>query len=141
MNSKNIFRVVMALVLIAALAGLGAGVYYFGFNQGLASAPEFAAGKTFDSVFPFHPGMAAMHRPFGFGFFGPLSCLGPLFLFMLVIFALRALFWGGPRGRHFMHGPWGAHCSDANGHDVPPMFAEWHRRVHAQPEETPPAEQ
>ena len=63
----------------------------------------------------------------GVGCFGILI---PLFLFFLAMKAFRFMFWG-PRFGHHMHGhgPWRGHMGE-NG--LPPMFAEWHKRAHAE---------
>jgi hypothetical protein len=81
--------------------------------------------------YPYY-GYGPFHRPFGFGF-GFLGCLIPLFLFFLLFGAFRFLFWGPRWGWHRGgHGPW-RHAWGEGG--VPPMFEEWHKRAHGQPEE------
>ena len=44
---------------------------------------------------------------------------------------LDALFWGPRWGWGHHHGSWGRHWENG----VPPMFEEWHKRAHGQPEE------
>jgi hypothetical protein len=66
-------------------------------------------------------------------FFGCFGILIPLFLFFLAFAAMRHLFWGpgfGWRHHMHMHGRWGD--KSRWGEDVPPMFAEWHRRAHGE---------
>jgi hypothetical protein len=133
MNGKIVFRIVSALVLVAAIAGIA----FFAFNAGVAQgspvtiqAPE---GQSAQAPYPsFGYGMP-FHRPFGmmgFGCFGPLIAL---FLFFLAMKAFRFMFWG-PRCASGMHGhgPWRGRW-DGNG--LPPMFAEWHKRAHEAPAE------
>ena len=129
MNGRIVFRVIAALVLIAAIAGLG----YFAFNAGVAQGtatnlPETQSGQA---PYPYYGyGMRFWHpSPFtGFGCFGPL--LG-LFLLFVALRAFGFLFWG-PRWGHMHHGPWHRGWGDES--DVPPMFQEWHRRAHGEPE-------
>jgi hypothetical protein len=136
MNGKIGLRIVSALVLIAALAGIA----FFAFQAGVAKgspvtiqAPE---GQAVPAPYPYYGYGYGMpfHGPFGFG----LGCFGPLlafFLIVLVFKSFRMLFWGprwGHMGHHGGHGPWGRHWENG----VPPMFEEWHKKAHGeQPEE------
>ena len=69
---------------------------------------------------------------FGFGCFGILI---PLFLLFLAFSAMRHLLWGprwwGHRMHMHRHGPWEE--KGPWGDEVPPMVAEWHRRMHGEP--------
>jgi hypothetical protein len=132
MFKQIIFRVLAALVLLAAIAGLAG----FAFNAGMArgavlnlQAPAAVAGQAL----PYYSyGMPFMHRPFGFGILGILA---PLFLLFLAFGAFRRMLWGprfgGHHGMHMMHGPC-AEKGPGSPDFVPPMFAEWHRRAHDQ---------
>ncbi|MBN2118717.1 MAG: hypothetical protein JW730_19260 [Anaerolineales bacterium] len=136
MNGNNIgLRIISALVLVAAIAGIAYFAFQAGVVQGSPVTIEAPSGETVPAPYPYYGygyghGMP-FHRPFGFGFFGFLLLL---FLFFVALRALRFLFWGprwgwGPHG----HGPWGRW---ENG--MPPMFEEWHKRAHGeagQPEE------
>jgi hypothetical protein len=133
MNGKIVLKIVSALVLIAALAG----IVFFAFNAGVAQGvatklPESAAGSA-PAQYPYYAGPLFWHPYpfFGFGF----GCFAPLIGLFLVFLALRAfsfLFWGHRWG-HYRGGHWGdKHGSGENG--VPPMFSEWHRRAHGDPE-------
>ncbi|HEY3312379.1 MAG TPA: hypothetical protein VGK00_12130 [Anaerolineales bacterium] len=130
--SKNIgLRILAAVVLLAAIAGIAA----FAFNAGMARGttlniqapaaggqpvPYYGYGMPYPHPFPF----------FGFGCFGLLL---PLFLLFLAFGAFRHLLWGPRMGWHHMHhfrnGAWGEKAEDSD--FVPPMFAEMHRRAHA----------
>ncbi len=125
---RIIWRVLVALVLIAAILGIGAYAYNLGIAQGLAQKVQIQPGV------PVQLPHLYFGNPFlGFGF-GLFQCLIPLFLFFLVFGCLQALFWRGSMGwGHMHHRRWG--WRDDNGKDVPPFFTEWHRRAHAQPEE------
>jgi hypothetical protein len=104
------------MVLVAAAVGVVA--YSAGVNHGLAVAAT-------SSSLP--PGAAApylWHRPWGFGFLGPLG-----FVFLWVLLA-RFFFWGGLYRR-------GWHRGDYEG---PRGFDEWHRRAHERMNQQPPAE-
>ena len=132
---KNIvFRVISAIVLLAAIAGIAG----FAFNAGMLRGESLSVQAPAAGVPPV-PGyaypMPFMHPFFGFGFLGLLV---PLFLLFLAFGAFRRMLWGPRWGmmhhmhnmRDMQHGPWGEH----NGDFVPPMFAEFHRRAHAAPE-------
>jgi hypothetical protein len=126
---RILWRVLVALVLVAAIIGIGVYAYNIGMAQGLAQKIPVPAGESLQMPY-LHYG----HPFFGFGF-GLLGCLVPLFLLFLVFGSLRALFWHGPMGwSHMRRRHWG--WNDENNKDIPPFFSEWHRRVHGEPEET-----
>ena len=131
MNGNITLRVLAALILIAAVAG----VAFFAFNAGVArgspvtiQAPSGQTGQP--PAYPYSGFGYPFHRPFGFGF-GFLGCLFPLFLFFLIFGAFRFLLWGPRWGwRHHMYGrgPWGMGWHEG----VPPAFEEWHKRAHGE---------
>ena len=124
---RILWRVLAALALVAAIIGIGVYAYNLGMTQGLAQKITVPAGAAVPLSY------MRFGHPFGFGF-GLLGCLVPLFLLCLVFGSLRALFWHGPLGMRAMHHRnWG--WRDGNGKGVPPFFAEWHRRAHAEPED------
>ncbi len=125
---RILWRVLVAVVLVAAIIGIGVYAYNIGMAQGLAQKVQVPAGESVRMPY-LHFG-----QPFwGFGF-GLLGCLVPLFLLFLVFASMRALLWHGPMGwRHMHRRHWG--WRDENDKDVPPFFAEWHRRAHGEPEE------
>ncbi len=127
MNGKIGLRIVSALVLIAAIAGIGFFAFRAGVVQGSPVTIEAPSGEAVPA--PYYGYGMPFHRPFGFG----LGCFGiliPLFLFFLAMKAFRLMVWG-PRWGYMGHrGPWGRHWEGG----VPPMFAEWHKRVHEVPE-------
>ena len=127
------WRIVVVLVLVAAILGIGVYAYNIGMAQGLAQKVTVPAAESVPV-----PYMHFWPPFFGFGYgFGFLGCLIPFFLLCLVFGSMRALLWHGPMGwRHSMHrGHWG--WRDENGKGVPPFFEEWHRRAHGEPEEEP----
>lgn len=122
MNGKMIVRVVVGLIVIALLVGAGIAIYKAGVAQGLLlgdKLPLPAAGTVPARVW----GAPYAHRPFGFGVLG---CLAPLF-FLLLVFAFIRMTFGGWR-RHWGHHGGCGHPGMAR--DIPPMVAEWHRRLH-----------
>ncbi len=125
---RILWRVLVVLVLIAAVVGVGAYTYNLGIAQGVAQKLPAAAAGTAPVPYPYFYG-----HPFFWGGFGFLSCLIPLFLFFLIFGSLRALFWHGPMGygRMHRHGWW----RDEEGKGVPPYFAEMHRRMHETPDD------
>lgn len=118
--------ILVALLVVGAIAGIGARVYDMGVARGLAESGRVAApppGAPSPPYGPYPYYGPFYHGPFGFGFFGLLFPL----LFLFLIFALiKGLFWR----------PWRWYGS---GHGttkgVPPMFEEWHRRAHESPGE------
>src|SRR5215204_620789 len=134
MNGKIGLRIVSALVLLAALAGIAFFAFQAGIAQGSPITLEAPAGdaNALPMPYPYYGYGHGMrfHHPFGFGFgcFGPLIAL---FLFFLALKAFRFTFWGSRwghmHGHH--HGPWGGRHWE-NG--VPPMFEEWHKKAHGE---------
>ncbi|HZY41344.1 MAG TPA: hypothetical protein VFF59_05000 [Anaerolineae bacterium] len=122
------FRVVLALVLIGAVVGLGAGVYNAGVTRGITAVGQVALPDGANGVGPY--AYYGLHRPWGFGF-GLFGLIGPLLFFFLIFAIVRGLFFRGGRGP-WGHGPWNRGDWDKN---VPPMVQEWHRKMH----ETEPA--
>jgi hypothetical protein len=130
-----VFRIFFCLVLIAAIAGIALLAYNAGVSHGTAintqtptiqnGGPSYPAyGMPFWWPFPF----------LGFGFFGVLALL---FLLSVAFGAARLMLWGPRFGWHRMqrrHGFWG---DQGSGEDIPPMFAEMHRRMHAADEGKP----
>jgi hypothetical protein len=115
MGNRFAFRLLIALLAIAAIAAVGVYSYNLGVAHGLVqSGHEFAAPGA-------GPPFAYWPHPWAFGF-GFFPFLPLLFIFFLMLL-LRGLFWRGPWGRG------GGYCQGG----VPPAFEEWHRRVHAQP--------
>jgi hypothetical protein len=124
---KILWRVLAALVLIAAILGIGVYAYSLGTAHGLAQQIQVPAGQAVQMPY-LHYG----HPFFGFGF-GLFGCLIPFFLLCLVFGSLRAIFWHGPMGMRHMHRrDWD--WRNENGKGVPPFFAEWHRRAHSVPD-------
>lgn len=131
--SRVIWKTILVLVLIGAVVGLGFYAYQLGVAQGAAHNAAVTPGTAPAPVVPYY-GVAYWPPFYGFGF---LYCLIPFFLFFLFFAALRGLFWHGRGGWRRMHyGPWG-YPRNGEGSDwkdnVPPMVAEWHRKMHEQP--------
>jgi hypothetical protein len=131
MNGNNItLRVISALILIAAIAGIGFFAYQAGVAHGSPVTIQAPSGQTqaVPAPYPYYGWGAPFFRPWGFGF-GFLGCLIPLFLFFIVFGAFRFLLWGPRWGwGHHRYGPWGRHWENG----VPPMFEEWHKRAHGE---------
>jgi hypothetical protein len=130
MNGNNTgLRIVAALVLVAAIAGIAYFAFQAGVIRGSPITIEAPSGENVPAPYPHYGYGMPFHRPwgFGFGFFGFLLLL---FLFFAALRAFRFLLWG-PRwgwGPHH-HGPWGRGWEN----HVPPMFEEWHKRAHGEP--------
>lgn len=133
MNTNTGFRILAALVLVAAIAGIAFFAYQAGMAQGSPVTIEAPSGGSVPAPYPYPYYGMPFYRPWGWGWgFGCFGILIPLFLFFLAIKAFRFAFWGPRWGWHHQHGLWGRGW---NG-DVPPMFEEWHKKAHGeQPEE------
>ncbi len=130
------WRIIVVLVLLAAIAGLGVYLYNVGLTNGLAQKAVAPGGTTQPAPYPFY-----WPPFFGYGF-GFLGCLIPLFLFFVILGTMRMLFWHGPMGwrRHaWRHGPWGWREGEERG--VPPFFEEWHKRAHGETPSEPEQKQ
>lgn len=128
--SRIFYKTILALVLIAAIVGLGFYAYQLGVTRGIAHSSALSTGTAPTQMVPYY-GMGYWPPFYGFGF---LACLIPLFLLFLVFIAFRGLFWHGrPGWRRWHHGPW-SYPRNGEGSDwkdgVPPMVAEWHRKLH-----------
>src|SRR5215208_2022634 len=93
MNNNIGLRIVAALVLIAAVAGVAFFAFQAGIAQGSPVTIEAPAGQTAPAPYPYYGWGMPFHRPFGFGF-GFFGFLILLFLFFAALRALRFLFWG-----------------------------------------------
>lgn len=131
-GNNNGLRIVSALVLIAAVAGIAFFAFQAGVMRGSPVTIEAPSGESVPAPYPYYGHGMSYHRPhFGFGF-GFFDFLITLFLFLLALRAFRFLFWGSRWGHHKGH--WGRHWEGG----APPMFEEWHKRAHGeagQPEE------
>ncbi|HEY2980957.1 MAG TPA: hypothetical protein VGJ22_07250 [Anaerolineales bacterium] len=130
MDGKIGLRIVAALVLVAAIAGIGFFAYQAGVAQGSPVTIQAPAGEPVPAPYPYYGYGMPFHHPFGFGF-GCFGLLLPLFLLLIALKAFRVMLWG-PRWGHMHHnGPWGRHSEGG-----PPFFEEWHKRAHGeQPED------
>ena len=134
MNGKIFARIIAALVLVAAVAGIA----FFAFNAGVAQGvatklPQTATQPGTGTMPYFHNGAPFFWHP-GFGIFGGL--FGLLIGFFVLMFVIRLISFVvfGPRwgwgGGHMAHRAW-RHGWTEDG--VPPMFKEMHDRAHGNP--------
>ncbi len=108
----------IAILVIAAVVGIGVYAYNAGVAQGLVDSGKLAPPSTAIAPYPYY-------RPFFFHPFGVFGWLVPLFFFFLIFALIRAIFWRG----HWGWGP-GMHRAYWGEHGAPPMFEEWHKRAH-----------
>lgn len=112
-GAKGAFNVrglgLIATILVAVLVGVAG--YRIGISQSIAQGGV-----------PVVAPIGYYYHPFVFGFLGLLF---PLLFFFLVFGVLRSLFWRGWGGGWHSYGP---RRPDA----APPMFEEWHRRMHGE---------
>lgn len=133
MNENNTgLRVLSALLLVAAIAGIAFFAFRVGVAQGSPVTIEAPSGQaqTVPAPYPYYGYGMPFYHPWGWGFgFGFLGFLIPLFLFFLALRAFRFLLWGSRWGwGHRHHGPWGRNWENG----VPPMFEDWHKRAHGE---------
>jgi hypothetical protein len=136
MNRSIFLKIILTIVLIAALAGLGFIIFNAGVARGMAFSARLPQGEGLRALPYFAMPHARMY--YGFGGFGFLGLLVPIFLILLIFFTIRGLFWRVPRTWSHMHSSyWGDPFKRGDWeHNVPPMFEEWHRRVHKKSSET-----
>jgi amino acid transporter len=132
MEGKVWLRIVAALVLIAAVAGITFFAYQAGVVHGSPITVQAPNGQTAPAPYPYYGyGMPWHVFPFfGFGF----GCFGPLIALFLLFIALRAIsfiFWG-PRWGWGHRRMWRHGWYEEGG--VPPMFKEMHDRAHGKPD-------
>jgi len=107
MNRRVVSIILMALLVLGAIAAVGAYEYRVGLARGLEASGKLPAGPGGWPVWPYP--YWGFHT---FGFVFPL-------LFLFLIFGVaRRLFWWGPRGRGYGR------------RDLPARFEEWHRKAH-----------
>jgi hypothetical protein len=68
MNDKIGLRIVSALILIAAIAGIGFFAFRAGVSQGSPITIEAPAGQSVPAPYPYYGYGMPFHRPFGFGY-------------------------------------------------------------------------
>ena len=126
MNGKIVLRVVSGLVLLAVIGAIAFFAFQAGIAQGSPVTIEAPSGESVPAPYPsfgYGYGMR-YHHPFGWGF----GCLIPIFAVFLLVLALksfRMMLWGPRWGWGHRHGRWGE-CG------VPPMFEEWHKKMHGE---------
>jgi hypothetical protein len=147
MNRRVVLGIFVVLLLVVGAVAVGGLAYRAGVVQGLADSGKLVAPQGGGpGVTPFYYGGPGFYgRPFGFGGFGFLGCLFPLLGIFLFFAIMRLIFWRGGWGgrggwgRHGWGGPEGQGQNwGPGGEGVPPMFAEWHKRAHGEPTQTPP---
>ena len=116
MNRTIVWRIVVALAVIAGIAGAA----YLAFNTGAAYG--LAQSGNLPELTDLPPRWMAYHHYGFFGFPG-LRCLSVLAIFFLIAVFLRGLC-----GWHHPHS-WRGHYGPC-GEGVPPFIEEWHRRMH-----------
>jgi hypothetical protein len=125
MNGRGIFGLLVTIVIVAAMVGIGIGVYNAGVNDGLAEAARAAqaAGDAPAVVYPPYVGH------YGYGWGGGFGAFGILFWilgFFLIFGLIRAAFgWGRWGGGGRGGGGWASREE---------RVAEMHRELHRRDE-------
>jgi len=131
---KNIFKIIIAVVLIGAIVTVGVFSYRYGVADGIAQNIDVEAlqegsvpFKRGMNPYGMHPGMTGFHT----GRFTFMRILGGVFFFFIIIGLIRMLFFRRSFARWKMHAPGRRYCgSGAFEGDVPPYAAEMHKKMH-----------
>ncbi len=123
MNGHWFVRLVLVVLLVAVMGGFAAYAYNVGIAQGIAQSGTSIAPAVGVAPFPYYSPAFFFH-PFGF-----LGCLFPLFFVLLFFGLVRGIFGGGRRG-------WMHHRGEMGEKGAPPMFEEWHRKMHERQAQT-----
>jgi hypothetical protein len=102
--------ILIAILLIAVVAGIGIYAYDVGASQGAVDSVNLIPPATGAAPYMYY-------RPFFFHPFGFFGLLVPIFFIFLLFALIRAIFWGWGHHRHWDDG-------------VPHRFEEWHKRAH-----------
>ena len=132
MNKSIVWRIILVVILAAAIIGFAAFAYNAGVSQGMAVNVQTTTGQPVPAPVPYY---GYWHWGPWFPGFGILACLVPLFFFFLFFVLLRGIFfWGGPRRWGYMHhggmGPMGEK-SEWREH-IHSTFNEWHDQAHSE---------
>lgn len=131
-------RILSGLLLIAVIAGIAVLAFNAGVARGTGTNIQVPSGQNGNPTYPFYG--FPFWWPFPFFGFGFLGLLALLFLLSVAFGAFRMMLFGpriGWRRWQRGYGHWG---EQGAGEDIPPMFTEMHRRMHAA-EESKPADQ
>jgi len=146
MNKSIIWRIILVVILAAAIIGFAVFAYNAGVSQGMAVAAQSASSQSAGGATAVQPVPVPAPYPyygywhwgpwFGYPGFGFLGCLVPLFFFFLIFFLLRGLFfWRGPRHWGYMHGGMGPMGEKSEWRErIHSTFNEWHNQAHSETE-------
>lgn len=106
-----IFRLLVALVLLAGLVGVVTMAFRSGYSQGyVLGAAADGDGEQLTYGVPMMPGIVPYHRAPFFPPVGLFFCGGMLFLFLLgALFRPRHWHRYPGKAKYHWHGPWGWH--------------------------------
>jgi hypothetical protein len=138
MTRHIVFRIIAAVVLLAAIAGIVFLAFSAGMAYKLPANAQAPAVQNGGMPAPYYYGWWHPFPFFGFGGFGCLIPLAFLFLLFVAFGSMRRMIWGPRWGMmHHMHHH--GHWEGKDGEEgVPPMVSEWHRRMHGQPDDETP---
>ena len=111
MDGRFFYRMVLGIVLVAALIGIGVYVFDAGMAQGLAEGARATGQTPAAQVYPYGYRGPWFH-PFGWG----LGILFPILFFFLIFGLVRAILWRPFYGWH--------------GGERMTQLEDWHRRMH-----------
>ena len=130
MSRRFVFSALVALLVLFGVAAVAVGYFAYGagFAQGVSQGAAVVVPDGAPAVVPFYYGRP-FYPGFGWGPFGFLSCLFPLFGILLFMSVLRVVF-----GHTWRRGGWGGPGRMGWSHEGGPSsrFEEWHRRAHGE---------
>lgn len=131
---KNIYKIILTLVLIGAIVAVGVFSYRSGVSYGIAQNIDVEALQ--EGAVPFmrgmnhygmHPGMTGF-KSGGFTF---MRILGGLFFLFIIVGLIRKLFFRRSFAHWPMHAPGRRFCGNGTYEgDVPSYVAEMHKKLH-----------
>ena len=130
MNGKTGLRIVSALVLIAAIAGIAFFAFQAGVAQGSPITIEAPSGETAPVPYPYYgtdmgcPSIVRIRIWIRLRLLR--SCCS---LFFLLFMSLPLPLLGSTLGTGVIMAHGGRHWGEGG---VPPMFEEWHKRAHGE---------
>ena len=135
MSNKVWFRVLISVFLLVALLGAGLQIYKMGMLQGATVSIDGELPATIAERYLPSAETIPAYAHGRMMFFSPLRFIGGFFFLLFILAGFRMVIFGcrGPRRFHRYANMYGC-----NGENVPPMVAEWHRKMHEQ--ESPKSE-
>jgi hypothetical protein len=150
MEGKSGFRIVIAVIVIAVLAIIGSNLFNSGVSQGYMMAASMRQAVPETNVVPVAPYQQVnpyyatpYQQPWGGYGYSPFGGLLRMAVGFVVFLLVIGLVFGVLRRFAFHRKHWQMRGEQQDfgfmPHGVPPMVAEWHRKMHEEPPAQPGA--